>query len=180
MKTHARISVLRTGHRRATRASALVAAAVATLVALAGCSLLGGSVGGPTWDETKAEAIVLLDRAEAMLPADSVTSTSEDETVIACGAATAELGRVLTIGTLFDFDRTAWLDEVAAEYATDADWRIEKKVAADGSSDATTAVALFRNDGYYLRFGSFDDIGGGVPGIVLSVAGPCAPHSSDD
>ena len=180
MKTHARISVLRTGHPRATRASALVAAAVATLVALAGCSLLGGSVGGPTWDETKAEAIVLLDRAEAMLPADSVTSTSEDEVVVACGADAAELDQIVTVGTLPEFDRAAWLDEVAAEYGTDSEWKIEKKVAADGSSDDTSALALFRKDGYYMRFGSFDDIGGGVPGVVLSVSGLCAPHSSDD
>ena len=123
---------------------------------------------------------MLLDRAEAMLPADSVTSTSEDEVVVACGADAAELDQIVTVGTLPEFDRAAWLDEVAAEYGTDSEWKIEKKVAADGSSDDTSALALFRKDGYYMRFGSFDDIGGGVPGVVLSVSGLCAPHSSDD
>ena len=146
MKTHARVGGRGTRHRRTARISAQVAAAVATLVALAGCSILGGAIGGPTWEETNTEARMLLDRVEDMLPADSVTSRSVNEVVVSCGSNAAQLDRIVTIGTLADFDRIAWLDEVAAEYESDDQWNVTKQVAADNSSDDTLGLALLRKD----------------------------------
>ncbi|MDD9151576.1 hypothetical protein [Plantibacter flavus] len=139
--------------------------------ALAGCGSLQIR---PDYDTTKSEALSLRAEFEATLPADSASTGVEDDVDIQCTGGAAQFNGILTVSVAADFDRAAWLDDAAAMYAGRAGWKMEKKVAADGSSDATRAVAFTSDDGFYLRLGEFADAPEVGPVIVLSASGPCS------
>lgn len=136
---------------------------------LAGC---GAFHRGPSYESAKEAAVSLRQEFEATLP-DGASTVSEDEVDVACNGGAVEFNGIVTVSVAEDFDRNAWLDEAAAMYADRAAWRVEKKVAADNSSDATTAVSFFSENGYYMRLGEFATTPEWGPVIVLSASGPC-------
>jgi hypothetical protein len=127
----------------------------------------------PSYESTKSQALDLRAELEATLPAGAPT-VRDVENPIRCSDEAAQYGGTLTVGVAADFDSAAWLDEAAALFEDRSGWRVEKKVAADGSSNATSGVAYFSDDGYYLRLDAATDGLGGDPVLVLSASGPCA------
>ncbi|KQQ52904.1 hypothetical protein [Plantibacter sp. Leaf314] len=145
---------------------------IAVVLALAGCSPVHGA---PSFASTKAEALALRDELAATLPAEDVLTTEPVENSIECdGSDTAQFDGTVTLTVDASFDRAAWLDEAAASYADRPGWRVQKKVDADGSSDATSGVSFFSDDAYYLRLDEFGDTADEEPAIVLSASGPCS------
>ncbi|WP_143459110.1 hypothetical protein [Leifsonia sp. ALI-44-B] len=138
----------------------------------AGCGVVPQ---GPSFESTKADALELRSEFEEMLPAADVAAGTVKDHILPCdGSDTAQFDGVLIVSVAEDFDRTAWLDEAAAMYEDRPGWRVEKKVAADGSSDATSGVAFASEGGYYLRVDGVADTSEGGPVMVLSVSGPCS------
>jgi hypothetical protein len=80
----------------------------------------------------------------------------------------------VTVTVTAAFDRAAWLDEAVASYTDRPGWRVQKVVDADGSSDATSGVSFFSDDGYYLRLDKFGDTTDEESVIILSASGPCS------
>lgn len=134
----------------------------------------GSTAGLASFDETKAQALELRDGIEKTLPPDAVTDVSDKDNLIPCDADTGQYDGTRTIGVGDAFDRTAWLDSVAATFDTKGGWKVVKQVAADGSSDATSGLSLASEDGYYVRIDEFGDGGQGTPSIILSASGPCS------
>ncbi|ROR80088.1 hypothetical protein SAMN06295974_1984 [Plantibacter flavus] len=143
--------------------------AICIVGTLAGC---GAFQRGPSYESAKEAALSLREEFEATLP-DGASTVSEDEVDIACNGGAVQFNGIVTVDVAEDFDRNAWLDEAAARYADRAAWKVEKKVAADDSSDATSAVAFFSENGYYVRLDEFADTAEWGPVIVLSASGPC-------
>jgi len=145
---------------------------VAVVLSLTGCGILQGT---PSFESTKAEALELRSEFEQTLPAGYLSTATEDDTLIHCNSEdVVQFAGTLSVSVEGDFDRTAWLDDAAAMYADRDGWRVEKKVAADGSSDATAAVAFFSDNGYYMRLGEFATTPEGGPVVILSASGPCS------
>lgn len=137
---------------------------------LAGC---GAFQRGPSYESAKSEAISLREELEATLPEESVSTVDHAEIDVACNGDAVQFDGIVTVSVPADFDRAAWLDEAAAMYADRSGWKVQKKVAADGSSDATSAVSFTSEDGYYMRLGEFPDTSEWGPVVVLSASGPC-------
>jgi hypothetical protein len=147
-----------------------------TVVLLAGCSLLyPGASGALTFDETKSVAAELRDSVQDSLPESDVIESSDNDTVISCGedAAQSDLNRTFAVDD--ELDRVAWLESVSKDFRARDGWRVEDKVAADGSSNALTAVSAFSDDGYYIRVGEFAARDGKPATIVVSASAPCSP-----
>lgn len=145
---------------------------VAVVLSLTGCGILQGT---PSFESTKAEALELRSEFEQTLPAGYLSTATEDDTLIHCNSEdVVQFAGTLSVSVEGVFDRTAWLDDAAAMYADRDGWRVEKKVAADGSSDATSAVAFFSDTGYYMRLGEFATTPEGGPVVILSASGPCS------
>lgn len=149
-------------------------ATVAVALTMTGCGVVNdpGST-DLSYDGSRVEALSLRDEVQKTLSSEAVLSSSDDEVRIACGNDAAQFGGTRTIVVAADFDRTEWLDQAAASFEQRDGWKIQKKVAADGSSDATTAVSMVSADGYYLRLGEFSTAPQGGPVVVLSASGPC-------
>lgn len=151
-------------------AAGVIGAAV--VLGLAGCGIFQSA---PSLESTKAAALELRSEMADTLPASYLSTATEDYTLIHCNREDiVQFDGVLSVSVPEDFDRTAWLDDAAAMYADRDGWRVEKKVAADGSSDATSAVAFFSDTGYYMRLGEFATTPEGGPVIILSASGPCS------
>jgi len=151
-------------------AAGVIGAAV--VLGLAGCGIFHSA---PSLESTKAAALELRSEMADTLPASYLSTATEDYTLIHCNREDiVQFDGVLSVSVPEDFDRTAWLDDAAAMYADRDGWRVEKKVAADGSSDATSAVAFFSDTGYYMRLGEFATTPEGGPVIILSASGPCS------
>lgn len=149
-------------------------ATAAVVVTMTGCGVVNdpGST-GLSYDGSRAAALSLRDEVQETLSSAAVLSSSDDEVRIACGDDAAQFGGTRTIVVAADFDRAEWLDQAAASFEQRQGWKIQKKVAADGSSEATTAVSMVSADGYYLRLGEFSTAPQGGPVVVLSASGPC-------
>lgn len=149
--------------------------AVSTLLALclvgalAGC---GAFDRGPSYESAKEQALSLRQEFVATLP-DGASTVSQNDVDLACSGGAVQYDGSITVSVAEDFDRNAWLDEAAARYADRAAWKVEKKVAADDSSDATSAVSFVSENGYYVRLDEFADTSEWGPVIVLSASGPC-------
>ena len=151
-------------------AAGVIGAAV--VLGLAGCGIFHSA---PSLESTKAAALELRSEMADTLPASYLSTATEDYTLIHCNREDiVQFDGVLSVSVPEDFDRTAWLDDAAAMYADRDGWRVEKKVTADGSSDATSAVAFFSDTGYYMRLGEFATTPEGGPVIILSASGPCS------
>lgn len=145
---------------------------VAVVLSLAGCGILQSA---PSLESTKAAALELRSEMAETLPASYLSTATEDYTLIHCNReGVVQFDGVLRVSVPEDFDRTAWLDDAAAMYADRDGWRVEKMVAADNSSDATSAVAFFSDDGYYMRLDEFATTSEGGPVMILSASGPCS------
>lgn len=127
-----------------------------------------------SFDETKAQALELRDGIEKTLPSDAVKEVSDKDNLIPCDADTGQYDGTRTIGVADAFDRPAWIDSVASTFDAKDGWKVVRKVAADGSSDAISGLALASEDGYYVRIDEFGDGGQGTPVIILSASGPCS------
>ena len=151
---------------------------LATLLVVAtmtGCGVVNNSQAtNLTYDEAKAQALTLVGEVGDMLPASAIVSSSDDEVRVACGDDAAQYDGIRTVSVTSEFDQAAWLDDTAATFEQKQGWKVEKKVAADGSSDATRAVAMVSPGGYYMRLGAFADTPEGGPVMVLSASSPCA------
>lgn len=168
----ARRSMLRSGRDVAVRQALLSFSGVILVAALAGCSAVSQA---PSFESTKAEALAFRQELAQTLPSDGLSTATEKDNLITCdGGDTAQYDGTMTVTVPDDFDRAAWLDEAAATFAERSGWRVEKRVDADGSSDATSGVAFFSEGGYYMRLDEFDDGQGGGPVIILSASGPCS------
>jgi hypothetical protein len=141
---------------------------------LAGCSLL---VADPddelSFDAAKAVAVEIRDTIAQTLPESDVLDSSDDDTTISCGGDAAQSGVTRTFTVTEGLDRVAWLESVSADFRAKTGWRVEDKVAADGSSDAITAVSAASEDGYYIRVGQFAARDGEPAHIVVSASSPC-------
>jgi len=150
-----------------------VVGALIVVAALSGCA---GSTPGstPAIADAKADALAIRDAIEATMPEGASIGTSDVDNQIGCDADTAQYDGTRTITVAPGFDSAQWLDAVAAEYGGKSRWRAEKKVAADGSSDATSGLALFSTDGFYVRIDAIADAPSLGPVVMLSASSPCA------
>jgi hypothetical protein len=148
--------------------------ALAVVVTVTGCGVVDNSKAiDQTFDEAKAQALSLVNEVGETLPAKAIVGSSDDEVRIACGDDAAQYDGIRTVSVSPEFDRTAWLDATADAFEKKEGWTVQKKVAADGSSEATSAVSLVSADGYYMRLGEFAETPEGGPVIVLSASSPC-------
>lgn len=148
--------------------------ALAVVVTVTGCGVVQNSQATDlTFDEAKAQALLLVSEVGETLPAQAIVGSSDDEVRIACGDDAAQYDGIRTVSVSSEFDRAAWLDDTAATFEKKQGWTVQKKVAADGSSDATSAVSLVSADGYYMRLGEFAETSEGGPVVVLSASSPC-------
>jgi predicted small lipoprotein YifL len=143
--------------------------AICIVGALAGC---GAFQRGPSYESAKEAALALRQEFEATLP-DGASTVSEKEVDLACSGGAAQYDGSITVSVAEGFDRNAWLDEAAAMYADRPAWKVEKAVAADDSSDATSGVSFISDDGYYVRLDEFADTSEWGPVLVLGTSGPC-------
>jgi hypothetical protein len=152
----------------------VILATIAVAVTMTGCGVVNDQGSAElSYDGSRAEALSLRDAVEQTLSSDAALSSSDDEVRIACGDDAAQFGGTRTIVVAADFDRAGWLDQTAESFEQREGWKVQKKVAADTSSDATTAVSIVSADGYYLRLGEFSTAPQGGPVVVLSASGPC-------
>jgi hypothetical protein len=130
----------------------------------------------PTFDDAKARALALRHDIEKTLPSESVTVSSDADNLIPCDGPgdTGQYDGTRTIAVTDGFDRSAWIDSVAETFSAKGDWKVVKKVAADGSSDATSGLAVRSEEGYYVRIDGVSDAGQGAPAIIISASSPCA------
>lgn len=129
-----------------------------------------------TFDEAKQSALALRDDIEKTLPSEYVTDSTDADNLIPCDEAgdTGQYDGTRTIRVADGFDRSSWIDSVAATFSADGGWTVSKQVAADGSSDATSGLSLRSEAGYYVRIDEVSDAGQGAPAIILSASSPCA------
>jgi len=130
----------------------------------------------PTFDEAKQGALALRDDIEKTLPPEYVADSSDADNLIPCDEAgdTGQYDGTRTIQVADGFDRSSWIDSVAATFSAEGGWTVSKQVAADGSSDATSGLSLRSEAGYYVRIDEVSDAGQGTPAIILSASSPCA------
>ena len=152
----------------------LSAAAIAAALTLTGCGVVNNSESTKLgFDDAQAQALSLRDEIEKTLPDGVALGSSDNDIRIPCGDDAAQFDGNRTVTVSDGFDRAAWLDSVAGRFETRDGWTVQKKVAADGSSDATSGVSMTSADGYYVRLGEFSETSTGGPVVVLSASGPC-------
>lgn len=152
----------------------IFAAALAAALTLTGCGVVNNSESTKlTFDGARSQALALRDEIEKTLPDGAALDSSDNDIRVPCGAEAAQFDGNRTVTVSDGFDRTAWLDGVAAEFEARDEWTVQKNVAADGSSQATSSVAMTSADGFSVRLGEFGETAAGGPVVVLSASGPC-------
>ena len=152
----------------------MMLATFAVAMTVTGCGVVNNARSTDvTFDEAKAAALALVSQMEKMLPSEAIITSSDNEVRVACGDDAAQFDGIRTVSVTAEFDRSAWLDDAAAEFEKKPGWTVQKNVAADDSSDATSAISVVSADGYYLRVDEFADTAEGGPVMVLSASSPC-------
>jgi hypothetical protein len=151
----------------------LSAAALAVALTLTGCAVQNTEPAKLTFDDAKSQALSLRAEIEKTLPSGVALDSSDNDIRVPCGDDGAQFDGNRTVTVSSEFDRAAWLDSVAGRFETRDGWTVQKKVAADGSSEATSGVAMNSADGFYVRLGEFGETASGGPVVVLSASGPC-------
>lgn len=152
-----------------------LALTICMVFALTGCSLQAPL---PSYASARGAILEIRDSIQATVPSEEIIGSDDFESSLPCSGDGEQFDGVRTLTVDSSFDMTAWLDALAVDFKAKGDWRVERSVDAEGLSEATRAVALFSDDGRYLRAGAFASTPTGAK-LVLSASSVCSEPELD-